>query len=116
MLLNRTRWRVGEVGIHRALEFESPFVAPSILYPDLTQETLDQHRSCLDPHLLDRASGNSGWRRLSSGRHRLRAVHASARRSRRLEHADAGRKVGHHVSAGSLPDRAQEWEYWSVSE
>ena len=29
-------WRIGEVEIKRVLEHESPFVAPSILYPALT--------------------------------------------------------------------------------
>lgn len=50
-------WRIGEVVIHRVLEDESPWVAPSTLYPDLTPEILASHRPWLEPHLLDPATG-----------------------------------------------------------
>ena len=50
-------WRVGDVEIRRVLEFEGPFVAPSILYPDLTADALEKQRSWLEPHLLDPATG-----------------------------------------------------------
>jgi glyoxylase-like metal-dependent hydrolase (beta-lactamase superfamily II) len=50
-------WRIGEVEITRVLEHESPFVLPSILHPDLTPDIVDRHRSWLEPHLLDPATG-----------------------------------------------------------
>jgi glyoxylase-like metal-dependent hydrolase (beta-lactamase superfamily II) len=50
-------WRVGEVEIQRVLEFEMPFVAPSVLYPALPAEALDRHRGWLELDLLDRATG-----------------------------------------------------------
>ena len=50
-------WQVGEVKITRVLEHETPFVPPSVLYPDLTPEIIDRHRSWLEPHLLDPATG-----------------------------------------------------------
>ncbi len=50
-------WRVGDVRIHRVLEFEGPFVPPSILYPALSPEALDRNRAWLEPDLLDPATG-----------------------------------------------------------
>src|ERR1700724_2092760 len=50
-------WRVGDVEIKRVLEHESPFVAPSILYPAPSPEAPDSHRPWLEPDLLDPATG-----------------------------------------------------------
>lgn len=51
------RWRIGEVTITRVLEFEMPFVAPDILYPESMREMIERHRSWLEPELLDPATG-----------------------------------------------------------
>jgi glyoxylase-like metal-dependent hydrolase (beta-lactamase superfamily II) len=50
-------WRIGEVTIHRVLEFEGPLLAPEVLLPDATDAGIDRHRSWLEPDLLDPATG-----------------------------------------------------------
>jgi glyoxylase-like metal-dependent hydrolase (beta-lactamase superfamily II) len=50
-------WRVGEVEIRRVLEHESPWVVPSILYPEVKPEIIRRHRSWLEPRLLDPVTG-----------------------------------------------------------
>lgn len=51
------KWRIGNVTITRVLEFEMPFVAPAMLYPELIPEIIDRHRSWLEPNLLDPMTG-----------------------------------------------------------
>ena len=53
-----SEWRIGDVSIHRVLEFEGPLIAPRILLPDSTDEAIDRHRSWLEPNLLDPATGD----------------------------------------------------------
>ncbi len=51
-------WQIGDISIHRILEFEGPLIAPQILLPAATEAGIDRHRSWLEPNLLDRATGN----------------------------------------------------------
>ncbi len=51
-------WQIGEVVIHRVLEFEGPLIPPHILLPDATDESMDCHRSWLEPDLLDPGTGD----------------------------------------------------------
>src|SRR5215468_11349068 len=48
------RWRVGEVEITRVLEFEAALFEPVVIYPEATPQTIEQHRSWLQPSLMDR--------------------------------------------------------------
>ena len=51
-----SEWRIGDVSIHRVLEFEGPLIAPKILLPDSTDEAIDCQRSGCEPDLLDPGS------------------------------------------------------------
>src|SRR5215469_8972659 len=51
------RWQVGEIEITRVLEFEAALFEPAVLYPDASPEIIAQHRTWLEPRLLDAASG-----------------------------------------------------------
>jgi glyoxylase-like metal-dependent hydrolase (beta-lactamase superfamily II) len=53
-----SHWQIGDISIHRVLEYEGPLIAPQILLPGATEERIDRHRSWLEPTLLDRATGN----------------------------------------------------------
>ena len=54
---SRYRWRLGEMEIARVLEFEAALFEPAVLYPDVTPETIERHRSWLEPTLMDPVSG-----------------------------------------------------------
>jgi len=51
------KWKVGDVELIRVLEFEGPFEVPTILHPGATPELIDQHRSWLEPRILDPKTG-----------------------------------------------------------
>jgi glyoxylase-like metal-dependent hydrolase (beta-lactamase superfamily II) len=51
------KWQIGEVEIHRVVEFESPLLDPFKLFPDATEDALKQHKSWLEPKLLDPKTG-----------------------------------------------------------
>jgi glyoxylase-like metal-dependent hydrolase (beta-lactamase superfamily II) len=51
------KWQVGAVEISRIAEFELPMFDPAFIYPTLPPERVALHRSWLEPHLLDPASG-----------------------------------------------------------
>lgn len=53
-----TVWRIGDVTIHRVLEFEGPLIAPRNLLPGSTEAGIDRHRSWLEPDLLDPTTGD----------------------------------------------------------
>ena len=50
-------WRLGDLEITRVLEFEAALFEPALIYPDLTPEILERHRSWLEPRLLDPDTG-----------------------------------------------------------
>ena len=50
-------WQIGDVSVHRVLEFEQPLLPPAVLLPDATDEAIERHRSWLEPKLLDPSSG-----------------------------------------------------------
>jgi glyoxylase-like metal-dependent hydrolase (beta-lactamase superfamily II) len=50
-------WRVGAVEVSRIPEFETPLFEPAFIYPDLSADRLAEHRSWLEPRLLDPATG-----------------------------------------------------------
>ena len=54
---SRYRWRLGELEIVRVLEFEAALFEPAVLYPDVTSEMIERHRSWLEPTLINPASG-----------------------------------------------------------
>ena len=49
--------KFGNIVIERVLEFEGPGLDPFYILPDLTSQQLEQHRSWLEPYLLDKATG-----------------------------------------------------------
>ncbi len=53
-----SHWQIGDISIHRVLEYEGPLIAPQILLPEATEAGIDRHRSWLEPTLLDPATGN----------------------------------------------------------
>ena len=53
-----SHWQIGDISIHRVLEFEGPLIAPEILLPEATKAQIDSHRTWLEPTLLDRVSGD----------------------------------------------------------
>ena len=53
-----SHWKIGDISIHRVLEFEGPLIAPEILLPEATKVQIDSHRTWLEPTLLDRVSGD----------------------------------------------------------
>jgi glyoxylase-like metal-dependent hydrolase (beta-lactamase superfamily II) len=48
---------VGEVEIARVLEFEAALFDPVVLYPEVSPEIIKQHRTWLEPRLMDPAGG-----------------------------------------------------------
>ncbi len=52
-----TTFRIGEITIDGVLESIGPYRNPLELYPDATQDAVDQHREWLLPHSLDANSG-----------------------------------------------------------
>ena len=51
------RWHLGEIEITRVLEFEAALFEPADLYPDVTPDIIERHRSWLEPTLMNPASG-----------------------------------------------------------
>jgi hypothetical protein len=51
------RWRIGEIEITRVLEFEAALFEPAVIYPEATPQTIERHRSWLEPSLMDLGSG-----------------------------------------------------------
>lgn len=51
------RWQLGEVEVTRVIEFEAPLLDAAILFPDADADTLERHRSWLEPRLLDPITG-----------------------------------------------------------
>jgi hypothetical protein len=47
------RWRLGDIEITRVLEIEASLFEPAAIHPDVTPETLESHRSWLEPRLPD---------------------------------------------------------------
>ena len=54
---SKYRWRLGELEIVRVLEFEAALFEPAVLYPDVTSEMIERHRSWLEPTLINPADG-----------------------------------------------------------
>ena len=50
-------WRIGDITVHRVLEFEQPLLPPSVLLPDATDDAIARHRDWLEPTLLDPDTG-----------------------------------------------------------
>lgn len=50
-------WQIGEVEIRRVVEFEAAILDPYTIYPDADAETLQRHKSWLQPRLQDAESG-----------------------------------------------------------
>ena len=51
------RWQVGEIEITRVLEFEAALFEPGVIHPEASPEIIEQHRTWLEPRLMDPASG-----------------------------------------------------------
>ena len=51
------RWQVGEIEITRVLEFEAALFEPGVIHPETSPEIIEQHRTWLEPRLMDPASG-----------------------------------------------------------
>jgi glyoxylase-like metal-dependent hydrolase (beta-lactamase superfamily II) len=51
--MHSTSFRISDMTIHRVVESEAPFMDAMEFLPGLTPETLDEHRSWLEPAALD---------------------------------------------------------------
>lgn len=51
------KWQIGEVEIHRVVEFEQPLVDPFVLFPGADAAALEAHTSWLEPRLRDPDTG-----------------------------------------------------------
>ncbi len=49
--------RIGDFEIHRISEFEGPFIAPDVFFPDFDPELLRANPDMADPRLIDPATG-----------------------------------------------------------
>jgi glyoxylase-like metal-dependent hydrolase (beta-lactamase superfamily II) len=49
--------RIGDFEVHRIAEFEGPFIAPEVFFPDYDPEVLRAHPDMAGPRLIDPASG-----------------------------------------------------------
>ena len=49
--------RIGDFEVHRLTEFEGPFIAPEIFFPDFDPEVLRAHPDMAGPGLIDPATG-----------------------------------------------------------
>ncbi len=52
-----TPFAVGDTTVHRIVEWEGPIFDPHFFFPNLSKETLDEHRSWLEPTFIDPATG-----------------------------------------------------------
>src|SRR5262245_16879581 len=52
-----TSWQVGDVRVDRVMEFEQPVFPASALYPTSTPESVNRHRSWLEPRLMEPGTG-----------------------------------------------------------
>ena len=51
------KWQIGDVQIHRVIEFEGPLLPPNVLFPQADEESLKTHRAWLEPQLRDPVTG-----------------------------------------------------------
>jgi glyoxylase-like metal-dependent hydrolase (beta-lactamase superfamily II) len=49
--------RIGDFEVHRIAEFEGPFIAPEVFFPDFDPEVVRAHPDMTGPRLLDPATG-----------------------------------------------------------
>jgi glyoxylase-like metal-dependent hydrolase (beta-lactamase superfamily II) len=49
--------RIGDFEVHRIAEFEGPFIAPEVFFPDFDAQVLRANPDMAGPHLIDPASG-----------------------------------------------------------
>ncbi len=49
--------RIGDFEVHRISEFEGPFIAPDVFFPDYDPEVLRANPDMQGPHLVDPATG-----------------------------------------------------------
>ncbi len=50
--------RIGDFEVHRISEFEGPFIAPEVFFPDYDPEVVRANPDMAGPALIDPASGN----------------------------------------------------------
>ena len=49
--------RIGDFEVHRISEFEGPFIAPEVFFPDYDPAVLQAHPDMSGPRLVDPATG-----------------------------------------------------------
>ncbi len=57
MISDMQTTRIGDFEVHRLTEFEGPFIAPEIFFPDFDADVLRAHPDMAGPRLIDPATG-----------------------------------------------------------